>query len=445
MVQRILGASSNVQVTFDGNPQLDRSESAIAANPLNPLNIVGSSKNFTNPLQYTFTLAAYVTFDGGSTWDKPPPLRLCDGWVGISNPTVSWDGAGNSYIVSLPFAGAGSNFTPVGIAVYQSTDGGRTWGLPNIIHTGSGDDKQAAAGDWNPTSPHFGNVYVVWDDGSGAEVANLAFARTVDSGATWVGLGTQAAGTHLAGIQDSFSPKPTVSRDGTLYVFWTSRDGQNIKFVKSTDGGDSFTGPSVVATGITSLDADGLFSSDSFPGLPGGKFRVDTTASACAGVGGVLTVVWADYGEGVSRIYYRTSSDRGLTWQGDPTGQPLLTGAVASLPTHHDFNPQLACTPAGQIACVFYEFGPLVGYGPSLINVIMAASSDCGQSFSHRVTVTDEPWDPAVDAPLLHGKSTSTFIGDYFGFTASPLGFFPFWTDTRTGMQEVFTARAALF
>jgi hypothetical protein len=67
------------------------------------------------------------------------------------------------------------------------------------------------------------------------------------------------------------------------------------------------------------------------------------------------------------------------------------------------------------------------------------------------LTVTDQPWDPTVDAPVV-GLGTpfvpvapaTKFIGDYFGFAAGPTGFFPFWTDTRTGIQEIFTSRVFL-
>lgn len=34
-----------------------------------------------------------------------------------------------------------------------------------------------------------------------------------------------------------------------------------------------------------------------------------------------------------------------------------------------------------------------------------------------------------------------TFIGEYFGFAATDAGFFPLWTDTRTGTQELFSSR----
>jgi hypothetical protein len=110
--------------------------------------------------------------------------------------------------------------------------------------------------------------------------------------------------------------------------------------------------------------------------------------------------------------------------------------------------PQLISTPSGEIGCAFYELGPkssISGSGIAnirpLIDVIVAFSVNNGQSFSERVTVTDYPWDPAVDAPFSHGDPNVTFIGDYFGLDASRLGFFPLWTDTRTGIQEIFTAR----
>ncbi len=37
-----------------------------------------------------------------------------------------------------------------------------------------------------------------------------------------------------------------------------------------------------------------------------------------------------------------------------------------------------------------------------------------------------------------------TFIGEYFGLDASPHGFHVLWTDTRTGMQELFTSHVLL-
>ena len=71
--------------------------------------------------------------------------------------------------------------------------------------------------------------------------------------------------------------------------------------------------------------------------------------------------------------------------------------------------------------------------------MIISQSFDHGASFNYFI-VTDQPWDPTVDAPLAEAFPDTTFIGDYFGLDASPLGFYPLWTDTRTGIQELWTA-----
>jgi hypothetical protein len=115
------------------------------------------------------------------------------------------------------------------------------------------------------------------------------------------------------------------------------------------------------------------------------------------------------------------------------------------------FHPQLEGTKDGRVACAYYEFGPkrLSFHKEAftrdyLIDVILVASTDNAQSFSLSITVTDEPWDPKIDAPWAHGHSYETFIGDYFGLGVSTQGFFPFWTDTRTGLQNIFTSGVAI-
>jgi hypothetical protein len=42
-------------------------------------------------------------------------------------------------------------------------------------------------------------------------------------------------------VSDSGSPEVAIAADGTLYIVWTA----TIKFVKSTDRGDSFSQPAI--------------------------------------------------------------------------------------------------------------------------------------------------------------------------------------------------------
>jgi hypothetical protein len=444
----VLGPRCNRQVTCSPDPHNDRSESVLAVNPTDPYNMVGSSKKFTDPLNYLFSLAAYYTFDGGQSWGESPLQILNTGdvdgngvvwtgnpWAGISDPAVAWDDVGNVFLVGLMWASTPTAMDPhhvdyLGMTAYKSIDGGRTWSAPTVIHKGV-DDKQWVAGDTNTGSSHRGNVYAVWDDlGSGG----LAFARTTDHGASWVGMGAQLAGATITN-EMSFG-EVNVANDGTVYIFGFGKDaGQSaIKFMKSSDGGQTFSAPAIVATGITDVPSQ----------LPGGKFRLETLPTGCCGSGNHIVCAWPDYREGVARIYYRRSNNAGNSWQGSASGDPLLSGAVASAASQHDFMPQIVSTPNGEIGCAFYEFGPKGGGMTPLIDVVLAVSTNNGHTFPNRVTVTDQPWDPTVDEVYAHGVSSITFIGDYFGLDASQLGFFPFWTDTRTGVQEIFTSRISV-
>jgi hypothetical protein len=425
----------NTQVTFSPGPASARSESELEVNPLNPSNLVGASKRFTDPRAYAFTMACYSSFDAGETWTEAAPLVLLGdpdpnlAWSGVSDPALAWDDAGNCYLAALPFPGPNSRFQTLGIAVYRSGDGGRTWSAPNFIHRSTADDKQWATSDRSPGSRFQGHVYLAWDDGS-----QLAFARTTDRGVSWRGVGNQPVGTPLA--FDSFSPSISVLPDGTVAIFWIARN--TIKGVFSTDGGDSFSAPAVVADGLTTLSV--LPSPGGFPELPGGTFRVLTLPTSAAGTGRRLVVAWSDYREGAARIYYRSSADGGATWAGRVSGQPLLPSSLSG-GDHHDFHPQLASTPEGAVGCAFYDFGAKWVGGPKLIDVMLATSHDGGATFTELERVTNRAWDPTVDAPLSHGDPRTTFIGDYFGLGTGPGALYPFWTDTRTGVQEIFCGK----
>src|SRR6185436_19346214 len=174
---------ANIQVTSSPGPNNARSENAVVVNPNNLQQVVTSSKRFNNITTYDFTLGVSFSTDGGQTWTESAPLTFPPGATVMTDPTLAWDDLGHIFLVGL----VGTNpptWNTIGMAVYKSTNGGQTWGAPLLIHSSGGDDKQWAAGDTNPASPHHGNVYAVWDDGS-----FMRFARTLDHGATWIGVG----------------------------------------------------------------------------------------------------------------------------------------------------------------------------------------------------------------------------------------------------------------
>ncbi|HJW09081.1 MAG TPA: sialidase family protein [Holophagaceae bacterium] len=412
---------ANIQVTHDLSPNNARSESSIAINPNNAQQMVAGSKKFTDPATYAFTLATSYSSDAGQTWHASQDLKLLQGWAGISDPALTWDDSGNVFLLALPFAGDAEDI--LGIAVYKSTDGGLTWATPTLIHQSPGDDKQWMAADLYGAFP--GHIYAAWDDG-----ANMRFARSVNNGATWKGLGSDPVGSILA--SDSFAPEINVAANGNIYIAW--RAGTQIKLLTSTDGGETFLPAVVAASGITTLDAS-LSSVDGWPVFPGGTFRVLTLPTACAGKAKTVAVAWADHREGVARIYYALSHNAGQSWVTAASGDPLVTSQLPGNMQH--FHPQMTASPTGVIGCAFYEFGPKPN--KYKIDTLFTDSGNNGASFHDPVVVTDQPWDPKVDAPLSHGDPNVTFIGDYFGLDASVNGFYPLWTDTRTGIQELFT------
>jgi hypothetical protein len=340
----------------------------------------------------------------------------------MTDPTLAWDDSNNVFLVGL----TGYNpptWDTIGIVIYQSSDGGQTWSPPNPIHNSPGDDKQWAAGDAYAGSAFKGNVYAVWDNGG------LAFARTTNHGATWTGTAGAAAGDIIS--TGTYYPEITVADDGTVMIVSTDTSSV-VQMLVSHDGGDSFAAATDPATGIITLE-DAAASIDGWPVLPGGTFRVISDPTV-ASRGGITLVAWADYREGGSRIYYVRSTDGGNTWS-TPSGQPLLTQSFPS--TFHHVMPQMVVDAAGVFGCVCYEFGPKPT--SMLIDVVLSLSFDGGLTFGRGV-LTGQPWDPTIDAPWAHGDPAVTFIGDYMGLDASPRGFQPLWTDTRTGIQELFTA-----
>ncbi len=420
---------ANTQVTFDVNPANARNESSIAINPHNNRQMVAASKKFTNPMTYEHSVATSWSEDGGLTWTPSANLHLHAGWLGVSDPVLCWDTHNSVYLITVPFNDTSISALGIGVAVYKSTDRGHTWSDPHVIHRNNPDDHP-----WIACNKNNGHLFCVWGERANEGITRLFFARSFDQGATWKGSGTEPAGSILTSM--AVCPSICVADNGNIYITYIV--GDDVMFLASTDDGETFPHvPALPGSGISSL---GFLprAADGFPKFPGTLFDIMTRPTVSAGRNNVVIVAWPDLREGVARIYFRRSVDGGVTWLGSSSGSPLLTGAI--LGDVHHFNPQLVKQPNGTIACSFYELGPKGVSGKMLIDVGFTTSIDQGQTFLNYHIITDHPWDPATDAPLFHGSPMLTTIGRYFGLDASDLGFYPLWTDTRTGIQELFTS-----
>ncbi len=422
---------TNVQVTSTG-PNGAHSESSVAINPLNSQNIIAVSKNFTDRINYVMTVLPLFSINGGQSWTATP-LALPQGWGGMTDPDIVFTPDGTAVLLTeglayTPNAGD-EGITTLAMVVFRSTNGGKSWDGPIILHANDPtDDKGWITCDSLAGSPYSGRLYAVWGASS-----PIRFARSLDGGVTWKGMGKDNPGTQLA--VEGFAPAVCTGPDGVIHVAWHIPGSSEITYVRSTDGGETFSSPAVIVSGMKSLNSV-LPITDSWPHFLGATFRVMTLCAIAATLDNRVVIAWADMREGVSRIYQTWSTDSGKSWSGGASGKPLLPKYPVDQQQH--FHPQLCTTDPHTLGCAFYEFGPKAN--GMTIDVRLTSKMASDVAFVPPGTVTDQGWDPAVAAPLSHADSAVTFIGEYFGLAGTSHELFPVWTDTRTGSQDLFCA-----
>ena len=179
------------------------------------------------------------------------------------------------------------------IVFSRSTDGGDTWSVPvGISPRNSGTSTHITFGQSFPlvASGPNGEIYAVWNDGP---ARSIGFNRSTDGGATWQTpsypvsgyeyLGTDRFLTVTRTVIDTIDPGtpderydttdvvdttdryhvlketfraetyPTITVDntdgprrGTIYICWAADRNPNIYFIRSTDGGASWSSPVIV-------------------------------------------------------------------------------------------------------------------------------------------------------------------------------------------------------
>ncbi len=451
----------DVQVNANqSTARLPQVEPSIASDPADARRLVAGFADVQNPVAEAEEEAGAadiapgvsVSRDGGRTWRVPaggpvlpdPPGFLwgdrseTDRLAG-SDSSIAWGVGDRVFFSTLGFhdnehppngdCGAG------GLYVYRSDDGGETWALPaggpafpntaTIFR-----DKSYLAADASAASPHVGNLYMVWDDDTydgcpqrfplGFLGHHILAARSADGGATWSTPASLAVGCAAA-------PVPAVARNGDVYVAWYDCGplaGPSEMVAKSTDGGRTFQAARLVATVDLSpnpLVGSGFRVVGPFPSLaadPSNASRLYLTWSANDGV---------DQAD----VFVSRSLDGGGTWSA-----PRRVNDDAAGTPRDQFFPWIAVTAAGTVRVMWGDDrGDLVNAGGRLYDVFVADSDDQAATFGANVRVSTASSDPDES-----GFGQQSFIGDYFGLSASGV---PIWTDTRNGNDDVFAAPLA--
>ena len=416
---RISGASAN-----------PRSESDIRLNYGDPSRIIAAA----NDLNAT-TQPQFFSTDGGANWGSTS-LPAVAGDSFQSDPEVDWTSDGTAWALTL------GGVLPAGttrVYSYTSTDDGANWTFETVVSGAqSAADREIIWVDHSPTSPFKNQVYAVWHNGTPVFVSR----RTAGAGGTWSApLQVSGAETTVVGIGADVK----TNADGDVFVFWPDADGsQNIVFVKSVDGGATFSAPQVIAT---------TFATTRRLAIPAGSLRnlrVYISAGAYrTATKDMVYAVWTDLsgeagcttgaGPGAStgstcktRVWFIRSTDGGTTW-----AAPVMINNQASL--NDQFHSRLCVDETNGLIVVTYR-DTVADAGRLESETYYQTSGDDGGSWSTAVQITTAPSDATGAAVDPNGFG----YGDYDGLSGNAGTFFPCWTDFRNGVEEIWSARLSL-
>ncbi len=459
VVARVSGPSPYASCVNAGEPGTvyvnAEVEPDVAVNPTESSNIIGVWQQDRWNNGGAHGLVAGFSFDGGTTWGETAlpfsacaPNAILDPFTGApydraSDAWISIGPDGKAYTVALLATNntiSGNNDT--GVATATSSDGGKTWGNTRLIKSDKGtspifevtqffNDKESITAD--PIHP--GTAYVVWDrlqaPSHSPDAALHAhafrgptwFSKTTDGGETWTGTrpifdpgqNSQTIGNQIVVNQQT----------GKLYDFFelfqttgspkfTPR-GLSVAFISSSDGGSTWSKPTVVSAQQTVND---------FAPNTGALLRTGAglPSAAIDPNNGKLYVVWEDarFTNGATnQAVLSRSTDGGATWS-----TPAVVSNANSKPA---FTPQVAVNSAGTVGVTYYDFrNPDSSTVGQPTNYWFTSSTNSGVTFGGEERITPTSFD-MLNAPNAGGL----FLGDYQGLAANGTAFVPFFVQTN--------------
>ena len=441
-----IGGSSSSKVYTNGEV-----EPYISVNPKNKNNLIGVWQQDRWSDGGAHGLVAGSSVNGGKSWsDTPLPFSACAAggisYERASDPWVSFGPDGTAYAVSISFNESNNNNA---VAAATSTNGGKTWQNLKIIIADNEpnfqffNDKESVTAD--PVNA--GKAYVVWDrlqtpngnpDASHhtrAFKGPAYFSETADFGKSW--------STPKIIVPITVSNQQTIAnqivvdpKSGTLYDFFdlimppNSPSPYNVAFIKSTDGGNTWTAPHIIANLQTAFVSDpntgqAIRTGDIIP-----EPAIDPANSQ-------LYVVWQDArftGGKFDEVALSTSTDGGATWSAP---KQVNTNTPSSGP---GFTPAIRVSSNGTVGVTFYDFRNLTAGNTTTLptDYWFVSSTDHGANFGNEQHITG-PFD-MLTAP----NSSGFFTGDYEGLDTIGTLFQPFFVQANSGNTtnptDVFTA-----
>ncbi len=343
--------------------------------------------------------------DGGITWQD----RGAVGSTAFGDPSLVWRRAdGNFYLATLDSGG--------GLALWRSTDDCGDFTLLATPSTGS-DDKEILAVDNNPSSPHYGNLYLVWTD-FGVAGTPIRASRSTNGGVTWSApVNLSAAGT----VQGAW---PAVAPNGDVFVAWlryASWPNGNItvEATRSTNGGVSYAAVTSPLVNAVSPRSNAASTACGRPAL-NGNLRYLASPQITVDGSGVLHVVYSYDPDGfntgdVVNVYHRRSTNSGSTWS--------TQFQLNDVGTNDQYFPTLQASGTTLVAGWYDRRNDA---GNLRQDYYKRRSTDGGLTWAANVRVTD------VNSPIqLDPNLAACYHGDYDQSVVTATGHVMQWADDR--------------
>ena len=355
-----------------------------------------------------------VTHDGGRTWTNGvvPDLSVCSGapFFLTADPWLSTGPDSTIYLATMSFADRGFH-----THVSTSTDGGLTWSPPTAVVPGAGasHDKPSITADPNQACVAHAD-WMEMGTFAGPEIG-LAHSRTEDCGATWsVPVPLALTGGDPANPTSLYNPEVHVLPDGVLLALWFASPimeddtvPHRIEVARSTDGGRSWSAPTVAAEYVPGNQAE-----DPETGAPI-KTHYPWPSSDVAPDGSLHITFHHLRADGLEEIRAVRTADGGRSWS--------APSIVTTDPDARPFLPIIAAAGDGTLAVTWYDMhADVLGDDSLTTEVRMAFSNDGGDSWRERRL--SGPFDMRSAMNKLE-PSVGLWLGDYHGLDGLPRGF----------------------
>jgi hypothetical protein len=296
----------------DGSGERQQNEPSAAVDPVRSGHMVAAANDYCSVQTTTDAWAGfYYSANGGASWTNSllpgyptdtspegqasPLYRLV---TAAGDPVQAWDDERHVYFGGIAFNRArpasGSiwvarySWPPVATAPDYEYTTLVSRGTPSPLFVGHFEDKVQLEVDKGVDSPYNGSVYLCWARFTGSASNNAVYFARSDDGARTFRVQKIAESVHGSQFCDI-----AVTRNGTIFVAWRQfafkpeqgqRQDNAVAWVKSTDGGKSFSKPGIAAEFI-GWDPTDLFGSPQAAGeaLYQACLAGDYTPGGCSG------------------------------------------------------------------------------------------------------------------------------------------------------------------